>query len=77
MSNEFESKIDKIDAMFDYDSGCASGIKDDNLKNNLANNPDELELLLTGLAKRHLKQGYSIRAIKLLIDWAEQELDFY
>ncbi len=77
LGNEFESKIDRLDGIFAYDTGCASGIKDDNFKNNLTNDPDELELLLTGLAKRYLNQGCTIADIKNIIEWSEQELDFY
>ncbi len=79
MSNEFESKIDRIDGIFAYDTGQISGgIKDDDFKNSLTNNPDEFELLLTGLARKYLSQKvYSIADIKCLIEWAERELDFY
>ncbi len=79
MSNEFESKIDRIDGIFAYDTGCAdSGIKDVFFKNSLKDDPMELELLLTGLGKRYLNQkDYTIADIKRLIEWAERELDFY
>ncbi len=78
MSNDFKSKIDRLDGIFAYDTGCAdSGIKDVFFKNNLTSDPKELGLLLTGLAKMYLNEGYTIADIKNLIEWSEQELDFY
>jgi len=72
-----QEKIDLLDGLFAYDGGClSSGIKDDLAKAAIKKDPELLDLL-TGLAKRYLAHDvYTIEDIKILIDWASEELNF-
>ena len=74
-----DEKLDRLDGLFAYDSGCSdSGIKDDSFKNYLSNNHDELGKLLTKLARQYLSDtNYTIEDIAQILNWAERELNFY
>ena len=71
-----EGKIDLLDGLFAFDTGCQdSGIKDDSAKERLKSDPDLIELL-TALAKRYLNNDdYTIEDVKKLIDWAVDGLE--
>ena len=74
----FEEKLDRLDGVFAYDTGCvSSGIKDDSFKITLLSDTGELEKLLTALAKQYLdsNQGYTFEDIAKLVQWAEDEFD--
>lgn len=76
----FEEKLDRMEGLFAYDTGCTdSGARDDQFKYSLRIATDnEKSKLLTELAKQYLnsKQGYTIEDIRSLITWADDELDF-
>ena len=76
----YKERLDRLDGVFAYDSGCASsGIKDDDFKRRLMGDTDgETEKLLTDLAKQYLNsdQGYTLEDVKVLIDWSERELNW-
>lgn len=77
----FKEKLARMEALFAYDMGATdSGIKDDLFKDSLCDAiGDEVEKLLTELAKQYLNSddGYTIEDVKRLIDWAEEQLEFY
>lgn len=74
----FQEKLDRLDGVFAYDSGClSSGIKDDEFKNKIKQDHEQLNLLLTALARRYLNSdGYTIEDIQKLLQWASCELEF-
>ena len=71
-----EGKIDLLDGLFAFDTGCQdSGIDDATAKERLKSDPDLIELL-TALAKRYLNnEDYTIEDVKKLIDWTVDELE--
>ena len=74
---DFKEKMDRLEGIFAYDTGCYCGIKDEGFKDYLRDNLDEAEGLLTGVAKSYLNSDYvyMIEDVAKLLQWAEDELE--
>ena len=71
----FEEKVDRLDGVFAYDTGCiSSGIKDDKFKVELRKDFDLTEKLVTEVSKRYLNHDYTAEDIHALLKWADSEL---